>query len=107
MPMPGGPNKSGYSKIDSSDFPAFGASATGPQGGQKMVYQAKKLGGKDGGLADSESDIQASGMQGKTGGGQMKMQPFFTNAVQMNLCQVHFPEPIMMFKEKPLCKKCI
>lgn len=37
----------------------------------------------------------------------MKMQPFFTNAVQMNLCQVHFPEPIMMFKEKPLCKKCI
>ena len=37
----------------------------------------------------------------------MPMQPFFTNAVQMNLCQVHFPEPIMMFKEKPLCKKCI
>lgn len=33
--------------------------------------------------------------------------PFFTNAVQMNLCQEHFPEPIMMFKEKPLCKKCI
>ena len=33
--------------------------------------------------------------------------PFFTNAVQMNLCQVHFPEPIMMFKDKPLCKKCI
>jgi len=33
--------------------------------------------------------------------------PFFTNAVQMNLCQVHFPEPIMLFKEKPMCKKCI
>lgn len=103
--MPGGPNnKSGYSKMDSSDFPAFGAPATGSQGGQKMVYQAKKLGGKDG---ESESDAQASGMQGRGGGGQMKMQPFFTNAVQMNLCQVHFPEPIMMFKEKPLCKKCI
>lgn len=25
----------------------------------------------------------------------------------MNLCSVHFPEPIMMFKERPLCKKCI
>ena len=43
----------------------------------------------------------------KGGQPQMAMQPFFTNAVQMNLCQVHFPEPIMMFKEKPLCKICI
>ena len=25
----------------------------------------------------------------------------------MNLCQDHFPEPIMMFRDKPLCKKCI
>ena len=50
--------------------------------------------------------------RGEKGGGggaqsQMPMQPFFTNAVQMNLCQEHFPEPIMMFKEKPMCKKCI
>ena len=35
------------------------------------------------------------------------MRPFFTNAVQMNLCQEHFPEPIMMIQDKPLCKKCI
>ena len=25
----------------------------------------------------------------------------------MNLCQEHFPEPIMMIQDKPLCRKCI
>ena len=33
--------------------------------------------------------------------------PMDTSMVTMNLCQDHFPEPIMMFKDKPLCKKCI
>jgi hypothetical protein len=29
------------------------------------------------------------------------------NQVARNLCEEHFPEPIIMFLEKPLCKKCI
>lgn len=83
-----------------------------------MVYQAKKPARKQSDVAEgdmpaSTTDSQTMATMGdlkgdQNQGGQPQQQmPFFTNAVQMNLCQEHFPEPIMMFKEKPLCKKCI
>ena len=36
-----------------------------------------------------------------------KIQSYGQNQVARNLCEEHFPEPIIMFLEKPLCKKCI
>ena len=73
-----------------------------------MVYQAKKASGQDGALGATDMpQMPQPGAQGKQGRVGMGGMPLFTNAVQMNLCQVHFPEPIMMFKDKPLCKKCI
>ena len=117
MPMPGQAQKgAGYQKMDSADFPAFGQPAGGAN--QKMVYQAKKPkhneldnsdSATDMGLTTASEDSKGPHQQhhSKKNQQKMPMRPFFTNAVQMNLCQEHFPEPIMMIQDKPLCKKCI
>lgn len=39
--------------------------------------------------------------------GQTAAGPVDANNIMMNLCPIHFPEPIIMFKDRPLCKICI
>jgi len=46
-----------------------------------MVYQAKRAGPKDG-----DAGSESLGEAGQKGGRGMGGMPFFTNAVQMNLC---------------------
>ena len=78
--------------MDSGDFPAFGQAGSG--GNQKMVYQAKKQPSRqdsdfDGGpgMIDMPLPHQDGARSDEMNqGGQNSQMPFFTNAVQMNLC---------------------
>lgn len=130
MPVPnkqGGPP--GMPGTDQFGMPIQDDSTKGGQSSiqsQKKVYQPKKSSNdsqaatKDdlldqanpnhhGGSKNTNSGLPgvANGVSGETAQAPGVATPLMMTAVQMNLCQEHFPEPIMLFKERPLCKKCI
>lgn len=50
---------------------------------------------------DKESEVEESKEEGQS---VLQQQQALLNS---NICETHFPEPIIYMSDKPLCKKCV